>query len=296
MNDLAVFHFESGKKSFEDYGRPNGWRYWYASDLMALLGYENPSTFQKVINKAITACAALNIPILDNFQQEQRVIDGNMIRDTRLSRFACYMTAMNGDSRKPQVAEAQAYFARLAQTIHHYLQQAESVERVLVRDEISENEKTLSGTASAAGIESYALFRNQHYRGLYNMNLNALKGRKGVAGKRSLLDFMGKEELAANLFSITQTEAKIKNEGIRGQQRLETAAFSVGRKVRETMIEISGTHPEDLPIAEDIKTVRSNLKSTHKRFGKMDNTMPKKLAKPKAAQPSPQSSTGDPTP
>lgn len=108
--------------------------------------------------------------------------------------------------------------------------------------------------------------------------VNDLKTYKGLSGqdlKRSLLDFMGKEELAANLFRITQTEAKIKNESIRGQVSLESAAETVGKKVRQTMIEISGTKPEDIELAEDLRTVKKELKQTHRKFKKLDTKKPK---------------------
>ena len=108
------------------------------------------------------------------------------------------------------------------------------------------------------------------------MSINQLRERKGIPDERSPLDFMGKEELAANLFRITQTEAKIRNEGLQGQKKLEDAAYSVGRQVRKTMEEISGTKPENLPIDADINAVKSAIKSTQKEFLKLDK--PKKRA------------------
>lgn len=278
------FHFDEAKPNFEGQGRQNGFKYWLASSLMVWLGYDSQQAFNKALNKAIQACTALNIPILDNFVQERQIVDGKEEVVYKLSRFACYLTAMNGDSRKPQVAKAQAYFATVAQAVQHYLQEAENVERVLIRDEISEQEKSLTGIAFQAGVENYPLFQNAGYRGLYNMDLYKLRIRKGVSGKRTLLDFMGKEELAANLFRITQTEAKIRNENIRGQRPLENAAEAVGSKVRKAMIEISGTHPENLRISEDIRTVKSNLKSTHRQMKNLDKKpAPKRLPKPPSA-------------
>ena len=184
LDDLQVFHFDKDKKSFEDYGRPNGCRYWYASDLAKFLGYDNSASFQKAINRAISSCSTLGISILDNFTEEDRDIDGKQVRDTKLSRFACYLTSMNGDSRKPQIAAAQVYFAKLAQAVHHQ-QQAENVERVIIRGEITDHENTLSGTAHAAGVTSFEYFRNAGYRGLYNMNLGKLKVKKGQTARCS---------------------------------------------------------------------------------------------------------------
>ncbi|MNH24237.1 DNA-damage-inducible protein D [compost metagenome] len=210
---------------------------------------------------------------MENFQPVDREVDGKIERDYKLSRFACYLTAMNGDGKKPEVARAQAYFAAVAETFKRYIDQAEDVERVLIRDEISLHEKSLSGVAKQAGVTEYHFFQNAGYRGLYNMNMSDLKNRKGLIGKdstRSLLDFMGKQELAANLFRVTQTEAKMENEGIRGQKAAERAAEAVGRKVRQTMIEISGDTPESLPLARDLKQVKGDLKASSKEFKKLD--------------------------
>ncbi len=265
-----VFHFDEHRPDFNALSRENGFTYWFAQDLMSLLGYQSWDSFRKPIQKAISACTSLNIDIFDNFVQIQREVDGKQVSDYKLSRFACYLVAMNGDTKKREVAQAQAYFAAVAEAFRKYVEQSEEVERILIRDEISEHEKSLSGVAGKAGVTEYGLFQNAGYRGLYNMNLSALKARKGIPDGRSALDFMGKEELAANLFRVTQTEAKLRNERITGQKNAEDAAYSVGKEVRSTMQRISGNTPESLPIAEDIKKVKSAIKSSQKEFAKLD--------------------------
>ena len=110
---------------------------------------------------------------------------------------------------------------------------------------------------------------------MYNMSYSRLKEYKGITGSGSLLDFMGKQELAANLFRVTQTEARIRNEGMRGQSQLENAALSVGQEVRSTTIRTSGTRPENLPVAEDIKKVRGKLKKANKELQKIDSAKKK---------------------
>ena len=208
----SVFHFDEGKPNFESLGNQNGQRFWFALDVMQLLGYESWAAFQKVINRALGACMSLNIKVDDNFEQVQHEVDGKLVSDYKLSRFACYMVAMNGDSKKPEVAAAQAYFAAIAATFKNYIEASDNVERILVREDMSVHEKSLSGLAFENGVDQYSLFQNAGYRGLYNMNLSQIKRHKGLDPslfKRSLLDFMGKEELAANLFRVTQTEAKI---------------------------------------------------------------------------------------
>ncbi len=282
MNDQAplhvavinVFHFEDGKPNFNDLAQEiNGFTYWSARDYMKMLGYESFESFRKAINKAISTCTTLDIDVAENFQQATVDIDGNPERDFRLSRFACYLVVMNADPKKLQVAQAQAFFAATAETIRRYVDSAEDVERVLIRDEVSTHEKALNSAAMSAGVSSqgFALFQNAGYRGMYNMDLNRLKKHKGLQKiKRSLLDFMGKDELAANLFRLTQTELKLKNENVHGQVNAERVAEDVGKKVRATMLEISGTRPEDMELAEDIRTVRTSLKQTHKGLNKID--------------------------
>lgn len=273
MAEQTVFHFEPGRQSFEDFAKENGATYWYASELMRMLGYETLSSFHKVVNKATHACSALGIPIMENFVEEYREVDGERQRDFKLTRFACYLTAINGDPKKPEVAAAQAYFVTYAEAFRQYVQTAENVERVLVREEISDREKSLSGTVSTRDLKpegGYAFFRDAGYRGMYNMPLKALKRRRGVPDGRTPLDFMGKTELAANLFRLTQTEEVIRAQDIRGQAPLQGTALRVGRKVRETMIELSGTPPEELPISGDIKGVKKDLKRTQREFAKAD--------------------------
>jgi len=276
MNELGVFHFDENRTSFEDYAQPNGGVFWFARDLAGLLGYETYPAFRNALNRATRACLTLNIPVAENFKQVMRELDGKNVDDWKLSRFACYLAAMNGDVRKPKVAAAQAYFAIVAESFQKYIQNAENVERILIRDEVSERERSLSGVAREAGVQSYPLFQNAGYRGMYNMNLSALRDLKGIDGRRSPLDFMGREEMAANLFRITQTEARIKSERVTGQSSLEITAEHVGRRVRATMRELSGTVPEALPISEDIKIVRTSLKKTEKGFARLDTaSLPK---------------------
>jgi len=272
--DVEVFHFEEDKPSFEGLGRQNGFRYWLASDLMRVLDYSAMAPILNAVNKAMAACAQLNIPIAENFTETKTATGG---KDWKLSRFACYLTAMNGDPKKPMVAKAQAYFITLAEAFRQQAQDAESIERVVIRGEVTDRETSLSATVHSRGIETIQFFQNAGYRGMYNLDLKQIKAKKGVPEGRSALDFMGSTELAANLFRITQTEEKIRNEDITGQKRLERAAEVVGKGVRQSMIELSGVPPERLPAAEDIRKVKSAIKNTGKEYAKID--APKNKAK-----------------
>ncbi|WP_291206965.1 BRO family protein [Hyphomonas sp.] len=267
MTEIEVFHFDGDKPSFEAYGRENGFRHWLASDLLKMLEYPSMDAVRKAVNKAIAACANLGVPILENFKEVETEGIG---KDYCLSRFACYLTVMNCNPRNPRVAAAQAYFITMAEAFRQYVQTSEGVERVLIRGEVSDREKSLSAIAYGRGVENYAFFQNAGYRGMYNMNMNDLRAFKNAPQDRSILDFMGKTELAANLFRITQTEEKISKENLKGQKNLERAHESVGREVRQSMKRISGTEPEFMPLVEDIRQVKSGLKKAGKEFAKID--------------------------
>ena len=137
--ELGVFHFDEGRESFEDLGADNGGKKWSARALMDWLGYGSWPPFFNAINRAIGTCTTLGIPVAENFEQ----IPGDDGADFKLSRFACCLIALNGDVKKPRVAAAQAYFVSLAEVVRLYLHDAESVDRVMIRDEISEHEITL---------------------------------------------------------------------------------------------------------------------------------------------------------
>ena len=262
-SDVDLFHFEEGKRSFKDIAGTNGFRFWLASDLMTCIGYATIKPIKAAINRAIAACAHLGVPIHENFAE-------TVLGDWKLSRFACYLTVMNADPRKEQVAKAQAYFIAMADAFRAYVHQAENVERLNIRADLIDREGTLSGAVAKRDISNYAFFQNAGYRGMYNLDIRQIRARKGVPEGRSPLDFMGKTELAANLFRLTQTEERIRNDDIKGQHRLEVTAEKVGRAVRKTMIETGGTAPEHLRPAQDIREVRKDLKKARKEFVKLD--------------------------
>jgi DNA-damage-inducible protein D len=283
-SDSTVFAVESGKAAFEDMGIENGTRTWKEAALEAALGYAEGG-LQGAIRKAQQACISVAIPIEDNFIKAD---DGSY----KLTRFACYLIAINADSKKPQVAAAQVYFAGLAETFQNAIEHAESVERVAIREEMTSGMKSLDSTAKKHGVVNYAFFLNAGYRGMYNMNLSRLKEVKGLPKGDQLLDRMGKVELAANLFRVTQTDERIKNQNLQGQRLLENAAENVGREVRKLMIRSSGKAPEDHRLAAPIKEVKKAIKSTSAKFKQLDG---KKSAKTTRQLPS-KSADEDPDP
>ena len=267
---LDVFHFDDDRENFEQFAQDNGFHYWRCSHLMMLLGYEIAADVGKMkpVQRAIAACNTLGIPIQENF--------GFVEGDIQLTRFACYLVAMNADPKKPQVAAAQAYFAALAVQFSKYAQENEAVDRVLIREEITQQERSLASVVKHSGVENYAFFQNAGYRGMYNMNLNKLREHKSVPFNRSPLDFMGATESAANLLRIRLTEDKINNDHVQGQSALENTATNVGKEVRDLLKRTIGKTPESLPPAPDIRQVHRGLKDTSKGFKAIDKKKKRK--------------------
>lgn len=251
---------------FED--AQNGQRAWSEAGLMEFLGYRDRRSFRKVVKRAIQAWVSLgNDPGRDFI-----LLDDNTYKFTRS---ACFLLSMNGDPKKERVAQAQAYFVTIGNIIMTRAEQADSLDRLVIRDEITDGMKALATTARDAGVTNYARFMDEGYRGMYNMSLDELTRKKGVPFGEKLLDRMDRTELAANLFRVTQTDQKIQNDVVRGQTDLERTAHQVGAAVRETMLKIGGTAPEHLEIAAPITQVRKEIQQANRTMQAID-----KLDKP----------------
>ncbi|MDR1301621.1 MAG: hypothetical protein LBK43_04020 [Treponema sp.] len=279
MSDIGSY-FDAEHPAFEDFYHENGQIYWYASDFIHWLGYREYSPTMQPINKAMSVCLSIpSIITADHFREEVRYLGRKPIKDFKLSRFACYLVSMNADVKKVQVAKAQVYFAAFTASFQEYVKSHEDMERVWLRKDISEGEKSLASTAKQAGVVRYDYFANKGYMGLYNMSIHKIRELKGIPGRETPLDYMGSEELGANIFRITQTNAKIKRENIRGQHDLEQAALQVGQTVRNAIRETGGTMPEDLPAEVHVKKIKSELKKTSKELNKADKKLIKKKKK-----------------
>ena len=267
MNDIEIVK----DLSFEDFKNQNGITFWWASEFMLMFGYNDMKSFRKVIDRATKAFISLNIDHLDNIVKVTREIDGLETVDYKLTRFACYLIAMNGDPKKYEVASVQAYFAAQTRKFEIYVDEHTNIERLLIRDEIKEGHKTLYSVAKQAKVEDYAKFQNAGYRGMYNM-LNVQLANRRHIDKNKLFDTMGRAELAANLFRITQTEERIKSQNIYGQQKLEETHFDVGKEVRDMVKRNSGRYPESLPQEQTLSQVKKDLKSDFKVMKMIDKT------------------------
>ncbi len=255
--------------SFEDFKNQNGITFWWASELMLMLGYDDMKVFHRVIDKATKAFMSLGINHYENIIYVERELQDKKVPDFKLTRFACYIVAMNSDSRKVEVARIQAYFAEQTRKFEVYLQGSDDMDRILFREEIKEGNKALFQTAQKAGVEDFAKFNNSGYLGMYNM-MNFQLANKRKCEKDKLLESMGRTELAANLFRITQTEERIKSRKVQGQKALEKTHYDVGKEVRKIVIENTGKTPEQLKQDKEIPDLRKELKVGFKEMKKID--------------------------
>lgn len=265
---------ENHQLSFEDFKQKNGMIFWWASDLMKMLGYDDMNGFSKVIDRATNAFISLGVKYYEHIipYKREKEDDKSEYDDFKLTRFACYLIAMNANPKKELVARAQAYFAEQTRKFEVYVQGAGDIDRLLYREELKQGNIALSSAAKKSGVIDYAKFVSKGYLGLYNMWMGDLKTRKGLPNdsKIQLQDYMGRTELAANLFRITQTEEKLKKDKVAGQDAAERTHFEVAQRVRHMVIENTGRNPEDLPVERKLSEIKKELKKGIKALGKID--------------------------
>jgi DNA-damage-inducible protein D len=242
----------------------NGIEYWEARELMPILGYEKWEKAEEVIARAARAAINSGQDVDNHFHRTGKMvpIGSNSVREVRdykLDRYACYLIAQNGDSSKSEIAIAQTYFAIQTRKQEIFEQLPDIDKRLFIRDQVSEHNKKLAKTARQSGVSNFGLFNDAGYRGLYGMPLTDIEKSKGIK-KGELLDRAGSTELAANLFRITQTDEKLKKDNIKDEAAASSTHFMVGGKVRQTIKDIGGTTPEQLPAEKDIKKIRKEIK------------------------------------
>lgn len=242
-------------KHINEYGQ----EFWFARELQEVLQYSDWRNFQNAVFKAMEACQNSGNQISDHFGDVTKMIKlgknaHRPIQDYALSRYACYLIVMNGDPQKEIVAVGQTYFAvktRQQELIEEYDRLSEDQRRLAIRREMKEHNKSLAEAAQMAGVETnleYAIFQNCGYQGLYGgLGAKEIAARKGLKKNQNILDHMGSTELAANLFRATQTDEKLRKEHIQGKEAANRTHREVGEKVRQTIKELGGTMPEDLP-------------------------------------------------
>jgi DNA-damage-inducible protein D len=270
MNNYNESVFESIKR-INDYGQEG----WLASDLQNALNYQDKRNFNNVIDKAKKACENSNNETYDHFVDVTRMVPigsggKREVSDVLLSRYACYLIVQNGDPNKEVIALGQTYFAvktRQQELIENYDEMSENQKRLNIRNEMKKHNKSLAEAANQAGVKEprdFAVFQNHGYKGLYGgLGAKDIHKQKGLKKNQGILDNMGSTELAANLFRATQTDEKLRREKIQGKDNANKTHFEVGKKVRETIRDLGGTMPEDLPTPE--KSVKEIEKEGKKR-------------------------------
>lgn len=255
-----------------------GVEFWYARELQTALEYKQWRRFENIINKAKDACQNSGNDVSDHFANVGKMVDigsgaTRTLEDYELSRYACYLIVQNGDSRKKVIALGQTYFAvktRQQELAEKFEDLSEDKKRLEIRGELAVHNKSPAETARMAGIEKpkdYAIFQNRGYQGLYGgLGVKEIHERKGLKKSQKILDHMGSTELAANLFRATQTNEKLKREHIVGKNEANQIHFEVGKKVRETIKDIGGTMPEDLP------TPDKSILQIKKEYAKLEDS------------------------
>lgn len=245
-------------KHINEYGQ----EYWLARELAKVLQYADWRNFENAIFKAMESCKNSSASIKDNFGEVTTFTKMNSgahrkISDYALSRYACYLVVMNGDPGKPVISVGQTYFAvktRQQELIDNYEELTEDQKRLAIRQEMKRHNTALADAAHDAGVIEpldYAVFQNYGYMGLYGgLKAQDIKQRKGLKQSQDILDHMGSTELAANLFRATQTEEKLRRDNVKGKHNANQTHYEVGDKVRQTIKELGGTMPENLPTPE----------------------------------------------
>ena len=271
MTDISKYSdstFES-IKHVNEYGQ----EYWSARELQEVLEYSKWENFSNAIDRAIEACKNSGNRVDEHFADVRKTIEmpktaTKEIQDYELSRYACYLIVQNGDPRKEVIALGQTYFAvktRQQELIEDYEQLSEEQKRLAIRGEMVSHNKSLAEAAQLAGVDTpkdYAIFQNKGYQGLYGgLGAKEIHSRKGLKKSQNILDHMGSTELAANLFRATQTDEKLRRDNIKGTAAANITHFMVGKKVRQTIKELGGTMPENLPTPEkSIKQIQREQK------------------------------------
>lgn len=272
MTNDTMTIFEQIKKETESQKE-----YWSARELAKALEYSDYRNFETVINKAKESCKNSGQPIKNHFVDTNNMVGigsgaTREVDDILLTRYACYLVMQNADPSKEVVALGQTYFAFQTRKQEILDQAIEDTKRVQIRGDITAHNKHLAEAASMAGVKNYGVFANYGYRGLYGgLTMQDIHRIKKLSKSQQILDHMNSEELAANLFRATQTDAKIRRENIQGEAKANQAHFEVGRKVRKAIEDIGGTMPERLPAADGINKAKTRIKRGQPKLIKETN-------------------------
>jgi DNA-damage-inducible protein D len=244
---------------------------WSARELQSLLGYSKWENFDKVIQRAKEACKNAGEEPAHHFPDVRKVIEAGKgaqqsIEDVALTRYACYLVAQNGDSRKPEIAFAQNYFAVQARRAEIVEQRLLDFERIKAREKLSQTEKQLSGILYERGVDNqgFAVIRSKGDHALFRLSTQQLKRKMGIPESRPVADFLPTISIKAKDLAAEMTGLNVQSKDLKGQYRIENEHVENSAAIRKMLVE-RGIHPENLPAAEDVKKVQRKLEGDDKK-------------------------------
>ena len=245
---------------------------WSARELQKLLDYSKWENFLKVVEKAKESCRNANVCVSDHFPDVRKMVSigsgaQNQVDDMLLTRYACYLIAQNGDTRKPQIAFAQTYFAVQTRRAEVIEQRLLEYKRVLIREKLTETENILSGILYERGVDydGFAIIRSKGDQALFNLSTRMLKRKMGIPKNRPLADFLPTVSITAKKLAADMTCVNVQSKDLKGQTSIETEHIDNNLAVRE-ILQKRGITPENLPPAEDVKKVERRLQNEQKKL------------------------------
>lgn len=255
---------------------------WFARDLMPVLGYARWENFQSAIGRAIDSCNSQNINVDDHFREVTKTIPmpkgaSKDIKDYMLTRYACYLIAMNGDPKKEEIAFAQSYFAVQTRKVELIEERLNLLSRLETRDRLRASEKQLSQNIFERGVDDrgYGRIRSKGDTALFGGHTTEdMKKRLGIKSTRPLADFLPTLTIAAKNLATEMTNYNVDQKDLQGEASITTEHVQNNRTVRQ-MLGQRGIQPENLPPAEDIKKVERRVASDEKKIAKSTPKLPK---------------------
>jgi DNA-damage-inducible protein D len=255
--------------------------FWWASDLMEQLDYKGFKSFVHYVNNAVRIMIIIDVPYDENVIPIKNSVNGKSVKDYQLSRFVCYLIVMLADRKKERVAEIQDRFIIKTEQYGLHLKDFFELERLKIREELSEASKWLSSRAAKAEVTNFSSFIDAGYQGMYKMNSKQLHEERKLPKNSAQFDYMGRTELAANLFRITLTELEIWTKKVKGQTELEKVHKEVGNGIRNLIKEQLDKFPEQLYKYTDLMQLKKQMKEGYLKMNvkKLNNHLVRKKLK-----------------